>query len=155
MRVNLATGAGGDIHTRLVGTDGVIDIGWNSFTMNRLKRPTAPMYSKGYDALFTYPQAMQEQFVQQYDEKFPEGKFTRVITNEPVVKFDAPDGYDDRLDHMIVFFNAIRENKPSLIKEDAVFGLRAAAPSLAANLSVERKSVINWDPVAMKLAKTT
>lgn len=155
MRVNLATGAGGDIHTRLVGTDGVIDIGWNSFTLNRLKRPNAPMYSKGYDALFTYPQAMQDQFVKQYDEKFPEGQFTRVITNDPVVKFDAPNGYDDRLDHMIVFFNAIRDNNPSLVKEDAVFGLRAAAPSLAANLSVDQKRIINWDPVTMKLAKTT
>ena len=54
---------------------------------------------------------------------------------------------------MIVFFNAIRANQPSLIKEDAEFGLRAAAPSLAANLSVEQKRVINWDPVGMKLAK--
>ena len=153
MRVNLATGAGGDIHTRLVGTDGVIDIGWNSFTMNQLKRPNAPMYSKGYDALFTYPQAVQDQFVQQYDQKYPTGQFTREIKNEPAVAFNAPDGYDDRLDHMIVFFNAIRENKPSLVKEDAEFGLRAAAPSLAANLSVEQKRVINWDPIGMKLAK--
>ena len=154
MRVNLATGAGGDIHTRLVGTTGVIDIGWNSFVMNQLKRPTVPMYSKGYDALFTYPQAMQDQFVKQYDTKFPEGQFAREIKNEPAVSFSAPDGYDDRLDHMIVFFNAIRENKPSLVKEDAEFGLRAAAPSLAANLSVEQKQVIHWDPVHMKLAKT-
>ncbi len=154
MRVNLATGAGGDIHTRLVGTEGVIDIGWNSFTMNRLKRPNAPMYSKGYDALFTYPQAMQDQFVQQYDQKYPEGQFGRTIQNEPVVTFSAPEGYDDRLDHMIVFFNAIRENKPSLIKEDAVFGLRAAAPSLAANLSVEQKQAIQWDPVNMKVVKS-
>ena len=151
MRVNLATGAGGDIHTRLVGTDGVIDIGWNSFVMNRLKRPNAPMYSKGYDALFTYPQAMQEQFVKQYDEKFPTAQFTREIKNEPAVAFNAPNGYDDRLDHMIVFFNAIRENKPSLVKEDAEFGMRAAAPSLAANMSVAQKRVINWNPVTMKL----
>ena len=155
MRVNLATGAGGDIHTRLVGTDGVIDIGWNSLTMNQLKRPNAPMYSKGYDALFTYPQAVQDQFVQQYDQKYPAGQFTREVKNEPAVSFNAPDGYDDRLDHMIVFCNAIRENKTSLVKEDAEFGLRAAAPSLAANLSVEQKRVINWDPVGMKLVKTT
>jgi predicted dehydrogenase len=151
MRVNLATGAGGDIHTRLVGTEGVIDIGWNSFVMNQLKRPNAPMYSKGYDALFTYPQTMQDQFVQQYDQKYPAGQFTRDIKNEPAVAFNAPDGYDDRLDHMIVFFNAIRENKPSLVKEDAEFGMRAAAPSLAANLSVDQKRVINWNPVTMKL----
>jgi len=155
MRVNLATGAGGDIHTRLVGTEGVIDIGWNSFTLNRLKRPNAPMYSKGYDALFTYPQAMQEQFVTQYDQKYPEGQYVRTIKNDPVVRYDAPEGYDDRLDHMIVFFNAIRENKPALIKEDAVFGLRAAAPSLAANLSVEQKRLIRWDPVNMTVIKPT
>ncbi len=154
MRVNLATGAGGDIHTRLVGTDGVIDIGWNSLTMNRLKRPNAPMYSKNYDALFTYPQAMQDQFVQQYDQKYPTGQYTREVTNEPVVTFSAPEGYDDRFDHMIVFFNAIRQNNPALIKEDAEFGFRAAAPTLAANLSVEQKRVMNWDPVAMKLQKS-
>ena len=153
MRVNLATGAGGDIHTRLVGTDGVIDIGWNSFVLNRLKRPNAPMYSKGYDALFTYPQTMQDEFIRQYDQKYPASQFTRQIQNEPAVTFSAPDGYDDRLDHMIVFFNAVRENKPVLVKEDAEFGLRAAAPSLAANLSVAQRNVINWDPVAMKLSK--
>jgi predicted dehydrogenase len=152
-RVNLATGAGGDIHTRLVGTEGVIDIGWNSFTMNRLKRPNAPMYSTGYDALFTYPQAMQEEFIRQYEQKYPAGQFTRQIQNEPVVAFNTPAGYDDRLDHMIVFFNAIRENNPALVKEDAEFGLRAAAPSLAANLSAEQGKVINWNPVTMKLSQ--
>ena len=56
---------------------------------------------------------------------------------------------------MIVFFNAVRENNPSLVREDAEFGLRAAAPSLAANMSAEQRKVINWDPVAMKLIKTT
>ncbi|MBN8825450.1 MULTISPECIES: Gfo/Idh/MocA family oxidoreductase [unclassified Spirosoma] len=154
-RVNLATGAGGDIHTRLVGTEGVIDIGWNSFVMNRLKRPNAPMYSRGYDALFTYPQAMQEEFIRQYEQKYPAGQFTRTVQNEPVVTYTAPDGYDDRLDHMIVFFNAIRENNPSLVREDAEFGLRAAAPSLAANLSAAQRKVIHWDPVAMRISKAT
>ncbi|AQG81255.1 Gfo/Idh/MocA family protein [Spirosoma montaniterrae] len=154
-RVNLAAGSGGSIHTRLVGTEGVIDIGWNEFTMNRLKRPNAPMYSTGYDALFTYPKAMQEQFVQQYGQKYPSDQFTRDVKNEPVETYAAPEGYDDRFDHMIVFFNAIRENKPSLVREDAEFGLRAAAPSLAANLSADQRKVIHWDPIGMKLAKAT
>ncbi|TAE31118.1 MAG: gfo/Idh/MocA family oxidoreductase [Cytophagales bacterium] len=150
-RVNLAAGSGGSIHTRLVGTEGVIDIGWNEFTMNKLKRPNAPMYSTGYDALFTYPKAVQEQFVQQYDQKYPSAQFTRQIVNEPAVEYKAPQGYDDRLDHMIVFFNAIRQNNPGLVREDAVFGLRAAAPSLACNLSAEQRKVINWNPVTMKV----
>ncbi|RIV18927.1 gfo/Idh/MocA family oxidoreductase [Fibrisoma montanum] len=151
-RVNLAEGAGGSIHTRLVGTEGVIDIGWNEFTLRRLKRPTAPMFSRGYDALFTYPQAMQETFIQQYDQRYPEGQYTRSVQREPEEVFNAPQGYDDRLDHMITFFNAVRGQ--GTVREDAVFGLRAAAPSLAANLSAEKRRVINWDPVTMKLLTT-
>lgn len=89
---------------------------------------------------------MQEEFIRQYDQKYPAGQFTREVKNESVETFTAPDGYDDRLDHMIVFANAIRENKPSLVKEDAEFGLRAAAPSLAANLSAAQHRVINWGP---------
>ncbi len=153
-RVNLSDGSGGSDRTRLVGTEGVIDMGGNGFTMRRIKRATAPMYSKGYDALYTYPQAVQDQFVAQYDAKYPVDQYTRRSQQEPDVVFKSPDGYDDRLDHMIVFFNAIRENKPSMIREDAEFGLRAAAPSLAAGLSAEQRRVINWDPVAMKLQKS-
>jgi hypothetical protein len=150
-RVNLADGRGGLNQTRLVGTDGVIEIGWNDFKLKRLKRPNAPMYSTGYDALFTYPKAMQEEFVKQYDQKYPTDQYSRWVKQEPEVAYEAPQGYDDRLDHMIVFFNAIRENKPELVREDAVFGLRAAAPSLAANLSAEKRQPIYWDPVTMKV----
>jgi hypothetical protein len=64
-------------------------------------------------------------------------------------RFDSPKGYDDRLDHMIVFFNAIRTGSP--IIEDASFGLRAAAPSIACNLSAAQQRPISWDPVNMKL----
>ena len=64
-------------------------------------------------------------------------------------RFDSPKGYDDRLDHMIVFFNAIRTG--SAIVEDASFGLRAAAPSIACNLSAKLQRPIGWDPVGMKL----
>ena len=150
-RVNLADGRGGLNQTRLVGTDGVIEIGWNDFVLKRLKRPNAPMYSTGYDALFTYPKAMQDEFVKQYDQKYPADQYQRMVKQEPEVVYNAPEGYDDRLDHMIVFFNAIRANKPSMVKEDAVFGLRAAAPSLAANLSAQQRKPINWDPVGMKV----
>jgi len=35
--------------------------------------------------------------------------------------------------------------------EDAVFGYRAAGAALLSNLSIERGSVVRWDPEAMKL----
>jgi predicted dehydrogenase len=149
-RVNLADGSGGSLKTKLIGTEGALEIGWNDLTIYRLKRPSAPMFSRGYDALFTYPKAMQEQFLKQYEEKFPEGKYTRGMKFEPVEAYQAADSYDDRLDHLTTFFNAIRGQ--GKIIEDAEFGLRAAAPSLACNLSAEKKGIVNWDPVSMKLS---
>jgi len=152
-RVNLADGRGGLNQTRLVGTAGVIEIGWNDFTLRRLKRPTAPPYSQTYDGLITYPKAMQEEFIRQHNAKYPADQFTRAMQREPEVAFTAPAGYDDRLDHMITFFNAIRGQ--GTVREDAEFGLRAAAPSLACNLSAEIRQPVHWDPVAMKLQSPT
>ncbi|MBL7721857.1 MAG: hypothetical protein JNK98_07685 [Chitinophagaceae bacterium] len=61
----------------------------------------------------------------------------------------APEGYDDRFDHFVNFFESVRNGKP--VVEDASFGFRAAAPCLACNESYFQRKVINWDPVRMKL----
>jgi len=61
----------------------------------------------------------------------------------------APDGYDDRLDHFKNFFAAVRSRKP--VVEDALFGLRAAAPALLCNLSYDKQRPVTWDPEAFKL----
>ena len=63
--------------------------------------------------------------------------------------FAAPDGYDDRLDHFRNFFAAVRTRKP--VVEDALFGLRAAAPSLLCNLSYEKPRPVGWDSEAFKV----
>ncbi len=34
--------------------------------------------------------------------------------------------------------------------EDAVFGFRAAGAALLSNVSLERGTVVNWNPYAMK-----
>ena len=147
-RVNLSDGSGGGQGMKMVGTEGVIEMGWNDFTIKRFKRPVAPGYG-GYDSYNSFPKAIQEQFVKEYEAKY--ASETRKGSKEPDVVFKAPDGYDDRLDHLTVFFNAIRANNPALVTEDASFGLRAAAPSLACNLSAELRQVINWDPVKMRI----
>jgi hypothetical protein len=36
------------------------------------------------------------------------------------------------------------------VVEDAVFGLRAAAPAVLANTSYFERRPVKWDPVAMK-----
>ena len=70
------------------------------------------------------------------------------VRDEPI-RFEAPKEYDDRVDHMIAFFNGIRTGSPIL--EDAAFGLRAAAPSIACTLSIAKEKPILWDPIGMKL----
>jgi hypothetical protein len=38
--------------------------------------------------------------------------------------------------------------------EDPTFGLRAAGPALASNMSYFEKKIINWDPQNMKVINT-
>ena len=47
------------------------------------------------------------------------------------------------------FFDGVRNGTP--VAEDAVFGLRAAAPALACNDSYFGDRIIRWDPDAMEV----
>jgi predicted dehydrogenase len=146
-RVNLADGAGGGSRSRYIGTEGVIEsIGGNGFKINHFKRPIAPSIG-GYDSISSFSKAEQEASFAAHKAKYTEAdkqmqKFDEIV-------FKTPQGYDSRLDHMINFFSGIRENKA--IYEDASFGLRAAGPALACNISSEKSKAVKWDPVAMKV----
>ncbi len=147
-RVNLCDGEGkGEFGLKLVGTNGVITIGWNDFTVQTLKREAAPGFG-GYDSYTSFSAEQKQEFQKWYVDKYGSEKGGGFTKNE-AVKFEAPKGYDDRVDHMITFFNGVRTGSPIL--EDAEFGLRAAAPSLACNLSIAQEKPILWDPVGMKL----
>jgi predicted dehydrogenase len=146
-RVNLCDGEGkGGFGIKIFGTDGVIDIGWNDFKVKTLKRGDAPGFG-GYDSYTSFSKKQKEEFKNWYESTYNSARSGYEFGKE--LSFDAPKGYDDRLDHLIVFFNGIRTG--SKIPEDASFGLRAAAPSLACNLSIELNKPIEWDPVKMKL----
>ena len=146
LKVNLASGAekveSGKV--KFYGTEGVIDFGWNDFTLYRNKFSKTPVYG-GWDAYDTYTKAMQQQIAEDYKKRFP----VEEKKEWPPIKFSAPQGYDDRYDHFVNFFESVRSNKP--VVEDAIFGFRAAAPCLACNESYFQKKVINWDPVNMKV----
>jgi hypothetical protein len=58
-------------------------------------------------------------------------------------------GYSDSYDHFHTFFNSVRTRIP--VVEDATFGFRAAGAALLSNLSVEKDSIIHWDPEAMRI----
>jgi predicted dehydrogenase len=146
-RVNLADGSGdGALGIKFVGTEGVINMGWNDFTVQTLKRNNAPGYG-GYDSFESFSAKQQEDFKKWYKDKYGDSKAG--FTKNEATKFNSPKGYDDRYDHFVVFFNAIRDGKQ--VVEDATFGFRAAAPSIACNLSAEREAPVSWDPVKMVL----
>lgn len=146
-RVNLCDGEGkSGFGLKFFGTDGVIDIGWNDFKVTTLKRHAEPGFG-GYDSYGSFSAKQKKEFEKWYKATYGYGNSGYEMATE--MNFTAPKGYDDRLDHLITFFNGIRTGSPIL--EDASFGLRAAAPSLACNLSIEQEKPILWDPMKMKL----
>ena len=147
-RVNLSDGNGGKSYTRLVGTEGVIDIGGNSLNIKHFKRPQTTGYG-GYDSYTSFSAKQKEDYKKWHTAKF--GDATTKNTWGDEINFKAPDKYDARQDHFINFFESVRTGKTCV--EDASFGLRAAAPSLACNMSARDKKVINWDAEKMKIIK--
>jgi predicted dehydrogenase len=146
LKVNFISGEGDYGTVKLVGEEGVMDIKDNSFTVRHSLMPKAPGIG-GWDALGTYPVAMQETLKNQYNQKYKE-QDRKAIKKEDIT-YKAPQGYDEHLDHFINFFDGVRTGKPVI--EDATFGFRAAAPCLACNDSYFEKKIMHWDPHAMKL----
>jgi len=146
LRVNFADGSGGGGRTRITGTEGVLELQGNKFTMKNAKLAKAPGYG-GYDSYGTFSAAEQKAFAEWYDKKYTEAERTAPKPTEQ--KFAAPDAYDDRYDHFVNFFESIRTGKK--VVEDATFGLRAAGPAVLANLSYEKSKVLLWNPDTMKI----
>ncbi|UPK68922.1 Gfo/Idh/MocA family protein [Chitinophaga filiformis] len=146
LRVNFADGGGGGEFTRFIGTDGVLELGWDDFKIKKHKLSSAPGYG-GWDTYNTFTKATQEAYVKQYNAKYPEESRKPAQRSESA--YAAPRGYDARLDHFINFFEAMRTGRP--VVEDASFGLRAAGPALVTNESYFSKKVIHWDAQKMKI----
>ena len=121
-----------------------MEIGWNGVTVSRVPREKEPGLT-----IDTFPEAMQKEIETAYREKYP---LTHAEGLPPVgyEKYIAPEGYSDSYDHFKNFFASVRSRKP--VVEDAVFGYRAAGAALLSNLSIDRGTIVHWDPDAMKLA---
>lgn len=148
MRVNFVDGSGGGELIRLVGSDGVITLGWDSVKVRRNKTKKYPGYG-GWDSYNTFSTAQQKDFEKWYKENHPVEKPEMI---QPETEFKAPEGYSANVDHHHNFYKGIREK--GVIKEDALFGMRAAGPALATNKSVFEKKIINWDPELARLIDT-
>lgn len=145
LRVNFVSGEGDTGYTRITGTEGSIDLGWNGFTLKKSIMPKAPGIG-GWDSLNTYPKAMQQKLLDAYNAKYTkeDGKTQR----PPAITFTEPADFDEHVVHFSNFFDGVRTGSPVI--EDAVFGFRAAAPCLACNESYFQDKVIHWDAEAMK-----
>ncbi|HVW97889.1 MAG TPA: Gfo/Idh/MocA family oxidoreductase [Mucilaginibacter sp.] len=147
LRVNFISGEGERSSTKIIGSEGVIDLQDDQgFTIHKSKMPEAPGIG-GWDSLATFPEAMQKALLENYNSKYTAEQ--RRAPRLPDVTYHSPEGYNSSNDHFANFMDSIRTGKP--VVEDAVFGFRAAAPALACNESYFRNKVIHWDPVNMKV----
>ena len=144
LHVNFVDGGEESEGFLFTGSEGLMEIAGNTVTVTRTPLETEPGYT-----VSTFADAMQKDYLKQYREKYPL-KHPEGPPPQEVQKYAAAPGYSDSYDHFHNFFNSVRSRKP--VVEDATFGFRAAGAALLSNLSVEKGSVVHWNPETMTLA---
>jgi predicted dehydrogenase len=136
LRCNFVDGTSGTTYLKLVGSEGAMDVTWDSVTLKRNK------------TMETVDPFLIEQ--QKTSNTNNPGR-KKMVPPESVV-FAAEEGYlGGPYDHMANFFGAIRNN--GSVMEDATFGYRAAAPALLCNDSYYQDAPMFWDPEKMVMVK--
>ena len=144
LHVNFVDGGEESEGLLFTGAEGIMEIKSNTVTVTRTPLAQEPGYT-----VSTFANAMQQQTIDQYRKKYPV-KHPSGPPAEDIQTFTLPPGYSDSYDHFHNFFNSARNRQP--VVEDATFGFRAAGAALLSNLSVERNSIVQWNPETMKLA---
>jgi predicted dehydrogenase len=136
LRCNFVDGTSGTTYLKLVGSEGSMDVTWDSVTLKRNK-------SIASDDPF---------FIEQMKKAgTPVTGRKRILPPEEYT-FEAEKDYlGGPYDHFVNFFNAIRNG--GKVVEDAVFGYRAAAPALLCIDSYNNDTAISWNPDKMLLVK--
>jgi len=129
---------------RFVGSEGVLNTGFTDLTLSAAPPEAEPGYTIG-----TFPKAVQEQFLREYRNRYPESRPSAdALRPDKQLRYETPEGYDAHREHHRVFYEAVRSRKTPV--EDAVFGLRAAGPALLANVSYFEKRVCSWNARTME-----
>lgn len=134
LRVNFVDGTSGSTFLRLVGSEGAMDVTWTEVVLrrNKLVSPTDVFLQMKTDEMGEVAQARAE-----------------MLPPAESVYVAEDDYWGAHYDHFAGFFRGVREGTP--VAENAVFGLRAAAPALACNDSYFDEKVVSWDPEAMEV----
>ena len=137
LRVNFVDGTSGSTFLRLVGSEGSMDITWTEVVLRK---------NIAVDPLDTFSQekmadvASSDNTLQARSRMLPPAEMRYTV---------EPEYRGAHVDHFFNFFEGIRTGKP--VVEDATFGLRAAAPALACNLSYFEDRIVRWNPESLKL----
>ncbi|MGO4918491.1 Gfo/Idh/MocA family protein [Maribacter spongiicola] len=143
-RINFIAGSGGGGGFKLIGTEGEMEIGQNSVTVNRSKLGMEP---SGY-SMISFTEDMQAKIRAEYAAKKLDTRASSLATG--TITWEAPRNYKGaHYDHFYNFFTSIRTD--GKVIQDPKFGLRAAGAALLANESYSRKQPVDWDPTEMKL----
>lgn len=140
MRVNFEDGNGGGEMVRFIGTDGVLELGWNHVKVKRNKLSKSLSYG-GWDSFDTFSTAQQKEFKKWFEAN---NKPEKSVMDGPNIEYKAPEEYNTNVEHHLNWYAGIREGKP--IVEDALFGIRAAGPAILANKSYFEQRIVQWDP---------
>jgi predicted dehydrogenase len=136
LRCNFVDGTSGTTYLKLVGSEGSMDITWDSVTLKRNKTIES-------DDPF-YIEQMKKAGTPVSDRK-------RILPPEEYT-FSAEKDYNGGpYDHFVNFFTAIRTG--GKVTEDALFAYKAAAPALLCNDSYNQDMAMLWDPVKLQLVK--
>lgn len=134
LRCNFVDGTSGTTYLKLVGSEGSMDVTWDSVTLKRNKT------AESDDPFF---------IAQMRKAGTPVSNRKRILAPEEYT-FEAEKGYlGGPYDHFVNFFNSIRTG--AKVTEDAIFGYRACAPALLCNDSYNQDKAILWNPEKMQL----
>ena len=134
LRCNFVDGTSGTTYLRLVGSEGSMDVMWDKVVLRTNEK------NESQDAFLKEKSA---------ENKIMESPRKKMVPPRELI-YEVEEGYKGaHYYHHANFINAIRTG--GKVVEDAVFGLRAAAPALACNKSYRDNKFINWDPNKMEL----
>lgn len=142
LRSNFTDGSGGGSHVRLVGSEGEMVLAGGTIILRQSKLPERPGMSIG-----DFGEKVRMEYEEYYNKKYPEPNDKIIEPSE--FEYRTPEGFNSRYEHFLNFYDAIRNGTKLL--QDGTFGMRAAAPALACNLSHEKGEIIHWDPESMAI----
>lgn len=131
--------------TRICGTEGTLLIQSNVLTVTPQEtRPKPESYS-----IWGWPEKLRKQYLAEWRAEQPEPAPGSSALVEQARTFRPPPGYDDTVDHLHNFLEAVRTRKPP--NEDEVFGNHTAIACHMANYSYSQQAVAVWNAAARRI----